>query len=268
MPWLQKLMSPSWIFTIAVTLIGAWFAQHLQNTAKSISIQVVSKTPLLSSTAPEMQSLEILLNGKKLVSPYLSSVQIVNDGGLPITADDIKSQLGLRVAEGTSIVNAIVTAKKPNELEPIIHLAANSFSMQPTLLNPGDSVSIAVTTSGNRPEFITFGRIAGISEIAALDNSTKGQRPMIVLIYAIASFLLFTCVCLLGIGASEVEGTFELRRRALAVGAIASVLGFSFAFDHLSDAMGQPSMLSNLGAYLSIAVLGGAFATWLNWKKN
>jgi hypothetical protein len=70
--------------------VWLWFADQ---TAKSVSVQLVSQVPLYPNNRDAVVGLQITIDGVSLIDPYLSVLKIVNEGGKPVATADFEAPL-------------------------------------------------------------------------------------------------------------------------------------------------------------------------------
>jgi hypothetical protein len=72
--------------------------------------------------------------------------------------------------------------------------ATQSVQLRPLLLNPGDTLTLAIITSGGAPRFIPKARIAGVTKVL-LNDVSKGKagwkRASIYFAVALLAFVLY-----------------------------------------------------------------------------
>lgn len=77
----------------------------------------------------------------------------------------------------------------PVDIDPAIEWDKNTIRIKPTLLNPRDSITLSVVSSGGQPTFSARARIIGISAIEVAKTDTKAASPWkrwLLLIAAVA----------------------------------------------------------------------------------
>lgn len=139
----------------------------------SLRVQIISKTPLQPSAPPALPGLTISFEGQELEKPYLTVLEIINDGVRHVPASAFESPLEIKTQDSVKITRAEVAAVAPEDLQPKIERGPNILMLQPLLLNPSDSIRIAFITSGGVPEFSSRGRIEGITLISVEDTEAK-----------------------------------------------------------------------------------------------
>ncbi|WP_445286543.1 hypothetical protein [Variovorax atrisoli] len=157
---------------VASVLVPLWlWRADLQ--AKSISIHVLSATALQQPWSG-LDNLQVTLDGVQVKDAVVTTFQVINDGAKPIPASDFESAIRLHVGEKSKVVRAQVSDSAPKELPVVLQSDSSSVSVQPLLLNPGDSIKILLITSNGLPTLSTSGRIAGVSSIGLEFLRTEG----------------------------------------------------------------------------------------------
>lgn len=134
--------------------------------SRSVSVQLTSSVAIQADIGQSIDDMEIFFSGEKVESPYLSTLEVINDGARPIASSDFETPIQVSVQKDAAIVQTQIEATHPQDLPRTLELAGASAVIHPLLLNPGDSISISLITSGNAPEFVVRGRIAGVAAIA------------------------------------------------------------------------------------------------------
>lgn len=159
------------ILPVVASVAPLWF---YYSDARSLRVQIISKTSLQpSTTAHALPGLTISLEGQELEKPYLTVLEIINDGGREIPASAFESPLEIKTQDSVKVARAEVTVVSPRDIQPKIERGQNVLKLQPLLLNKSDSIRIAFITSGGFPEFSSRGRIEGITSIPIEDTGVK-----------------------------------------------------------------------------------------------
>lgn len=133
--------------------------------SKSLSLRIFSSVAI-QSTAPSIEGIQIFIEGQKIENPFLTTLELLNDGDKPISAADFESPITLIEDQAIKIVRVQTAELKPAGLPVAITSSSSALRIAPLLLNPGDSIKLVVITSGGGPKFQPIARIAGISQIS------------------------------------------------------------------------------------------------------
>jgi len=158
--------------TVAGIAVPVWLWQADQS-SKSLSIKLLSRTSILPTEQGAASDIEVFSDGIRLTAPHLALFEILNNGSKPISASDFDSPVQINVLSETKLVRANVSSKAPKDIETRLVTETTGFSLKPTLLNPGDTITVTTITSGEPPIFQSTARIVGISNVVLKDGTTK-----------------------------------------------------------------------------------------------
>ena len=181
------------VIALAGVLVPIWFAQSDVN-GKSLSVRHVASTALAPPEIASVPRLAVTLEGVVVNSPYLSTLELKNNGNRPIPSTDFESPLEIATGGDVKVVRARVVDVRPGDPKATIDIEPHLIVVRPLLLNPGDTVSISALTSGALPVFVPSARIAGISRVEFVD-ATREPRNWLVLsvttLLSLAGFVLY-----------------------------------------------------------------------------
>lgn len=173
-------ISPDWKFwlvlvaTVASVVAPVWLWRS-DLTSRALTVSVASRTALSPALSHPPTDLQISIGGRTLVDPYSSIVEIANTGAKPILSAEIEGSINLDITGASKLVQAKVVESHPPSLSPSLDVKGQRVSIQPLLLNPGDAITIAVLTENGSPTLLPRARIAGISDIAFQETSSKSS---------------------------------------------------------------------------------------------
>lgn len=173
-------MSFDWKFvvatlaTIAGIFVPVWLWQA-DISARSLSVRLASSIALQPTEATSIPDIQISIDGVNIKSPFLSTLVLSNDGSKPVTVSDYESPIELSVGQDTQIVRARISSVEPHNLKAELDTSKQSVKLRPLLLNPDDTLTIAIITSGGSPSFDARARIAGISKVKFEDGTMKKE---------------------------------------------------------------------------------------------
>ena len=199
--------------TIAGVLVPVWLWQG-DLSARSLSVRLVSSVALQPAGTTSIPDLIVSIDGVKIQSPFLSTLELSNDGSKPIPASDFESPIELSAGQNTKVVRARISFAEPKDVKAELVTSSESIKVRPLLLNSMDTLTIVVITSGGPPIFIPRARIAGISKIKYEDTTTKRSNW-----YAAISLAV---IALLAIVLYFVYGAVLLKPNALRLGRVLS----------------------------------------------
>ena len=233
------------LFIALAGVIGPVFLWQFDISSKSLSVQLVSTVPLQPEVKSSVKGLQIVIDGVKTDRPYLSTIEIVNDGSKPIPSSDFESDLEIRLTNSAYVIRGGIVESIPHEIPAEISFEERSkLVLDPLLLNPKDSITITVITAGGAPKFEPFARISGISKVSYEDltenkaNWKKASGFFFLSILSITLYLVFSV--------SLIRPNIVLISRELALATmVVSVLSSSsFARRAMGLANIEPSILS------------------------
>lgn len=162
--------------------------------SRSISVRLVSSVALQSDVGFSVQGLQLVLDGVTIESPYLSILQLINDGVKPIAASDFEAPLEIRINTERKFVRAGVLSTQPSGIPAALVSESGVVKLQPLLLNPKDSLNFVLLTSGGQPVFEPHARVAGVEKILYEDTTARQKGwPRALLYYGVAvlGFVLY-----------------------------------------------------------------------------
>lgn len=171
-----------WKFNLSfLTAIGGiaipLFLWQADNSAKAISLEVISVTSLDPNPVQRLQGLEVTLEGKSIPKPYLSVLEIRNTGTKPVIASDFETPLEIITTPPVAVLRVEVNESNPSDLQPSLSASETKLLVQPLLLNPEDSIRLSVLTAGEQPTFSARSRVVGITSIPTLNTAhSKSER--------------------------------------------------------------------------------------------
>ncbi len=189
-------MTLDWKFALSIFValvgvlvpIGLW---QLDSGSRGISVRLISSVEIQPLKSPAMSELQISVDGLKLEAPFISTIELRNDGSKPISASDFESALEVGVNDGIRIVRARIASSQPSDIRGDLAFEAHVLKLQPLLLNPNDSLTLAVISAGGNPVFTPRARIVGINKIAFEDATKTSSRTKAIALYLPLSLLTF-----------------------------------------------------------------------------
>lgn len=257
--------------TFIATLAGLamplwlWFADL---NSRSLLLSVVSQTALTSEEAGTIKGLQVFVDGVPIVAPTLSVIQVSNDGNKPIPSADYEGPLEVRFGEGTKVIRAEVTATSPRDIEAKLSSEALIVRIEPLLLNPDDSVTLSLLTSGKPPTFQPRARVAGVSTIKLSDGTAKTPPSRIALLALLASVLFFAASDIANSSFVGGQPFIVVRKRAaLLIMTACGLAGMAFFFVFF-QAAGFEGLAWLAGLMFTVVVAGALLAAVLNRGAN
>lgn len=187
-----KRLDWKYFVMLIVTIIGAalpWWLPKIESSGKPIVVEITSSTNLQPFKAEFLQELQILIDGVPVNQPFLSSIKISNEGEKVISTKDFETPLYI-IFGGSVILDKLkIENTSPPDVEAKVETEKSGFHLMPMLLNPGDSISITVLTSGGKPSIIAKTRIAGVSAISVVDGQTRKKNFLVIALMFLLSII-------------------------------------------------------------------------------
>jgi hypothetical protein len=169
------------------------FLWQFDLSSRSLSTRLVTSVALQPEVGAAGEGLQVVLDGAKLESPYLSTLELTNDGSKPIAAADFEVPLELRVAADRKVVRARISSSQPASIPGSLVVGDQVVKLQPLLLNPKDSITFAIITAGGVPSFEPHARISGVSKVSYEVRTSEGSRKKGIglLLVAVVSLAIY-----------------------------------------------------------------------------
>jgi hypothetical protein len=172
----EILRDPLWQFVGVVVALGAIAISIIlymkSRSRKSLAYSIVSITRLLSVKTEIKKDLQMFYKGKPIEQVHLVLVKIVNNGNLPVTANDFERPFSLQFKKNTQILNAEVANANPSSLQPSIKVEEQKIIVDPILLNSSDSVTLKLLVSKLTCDFDVDARVVGVREIREIGGTS------------------------------------------------------------------------------------------------
>lgn len=235
--------------------------------AKSLGLRVASQVALQPETASAMSGLQITIDGTVVVSPYLSVIELTNDGDKPIPPGEFEAPIELRLQPDTRVARARVTGSNPKDLEVHLTWDPQVVRVAPILLNPKDSVRISVLTAGQPPTFSPRVRIAGVAAVAIDDTRGKAMSWPVRFLWLCAGFLLFIVSDLTNEAITSARPLRLRRRSAILVSGTSGIAG-AVMFMHFLDAMGVQELWQIVLSFIALTLVTLVSSAVLNGPER
>ncbi|MFN9470997.1 hypothetical protein [Acidovorax sp.] len=236
-------------------------------TSKSLEFRVASQVSLEPARSGDIKGLQITLDSEPLDRPYLTVVELINDGLRPISSSEFEGPAEIRLSVGTKVVRAELVSAYPKSLEARVAITEKGIAVAPLLLNPEDKLTISILSSGGQPLFSPSARIAGVTEIK-LDVS-QGKIPAWKLsgLALLAAFLLFVASDITNKGFFTGKPVVLRKRAAIFVSVVTGITGVSMFVIFLNN-VGVQGWWQNVLAAIVLLIFTGLVATLLNLRPK
>ena len=102
----------------------------------------------------------------------------------------------LQINADASIIRAQIVSVTPKDLRPELEINQGLISIKPLLLNPGDTITLSVLTSGAPPRFEARARVVGVPSVPFLEESQSKTPFSLLVIKAFEILIIFTVAAL------------------------------------------------------------------------
>jgi hypothetical protein len=109
--------------------------------------------------------MQILYKGRPVEQGYLILIKIINSGSSPIRKDDFERPISIKFNKEASILSAEIANTDPEELEASASYNVRNMTLEPCLMNKGDSITLRFIVNKLRGDISIDGRIVGVKRI-------------------------------------------------------------------------------------------------------
>lgn len=174
---LEILRDPLWQFVGAVLAVAALVASfviyQLQRSRKGITYDILSRTNVLTIREELEGKLQVLYEGEPAKSLTLMVLKVWNSGNQPILASDFERPLSFCTGNASRLLSAAVTQVEPAELLIDVAVAENILTVKPTLLNPGDAVTLKLLVRDSGSVLCPDARVVGVKSVRRAGEGSK-----------------------------------------------------------------------------------------------
>ncbi|MDP3229340.1 MAG: hypothetical protein Q8N13_15365 [Acidovorax sp.] len=264
MNFVKKMLHHTLVGGVIAGLVVLLFQSYFERTSKSLTGRVVSQVSLQPESTSALKGLQVSVDGVVLERPYLTTIEIKSDGSRPIPASDFESPIELRSQPGTNVVRVQVASVSPQDLEVKPTSDGQVVQVPPLLLNAGETFSLLILSTGDKPTFTPRVRIAGVQKME-LENTPKSETKRVL-----GGVLLFIGLILLCIADLTMPSLLarEGVNMSVPIAAITSLTTGFVAVIFLAY------FLESIGMTSQWKIYGTLLATWLamgvlnaTWKR-
>lgn len=249
------------VVAISGIAVPVWLWQVDLN-SKNVSITILSQTAIAPPASNQVSGIEVTYKGDQISYPYLSLIEIKNNGSKPIIASDIESPINIKIDGSSKLRVATVTERSPKDFDPKINFTDSAVFLKPALMNPDDRVVLAIVTSDKLPSLTASARISGINDINIVHAGESKASKFLNWAYLLIA-ISFTVAGLASFeGVLSNNGVFINMKTAILISFITLVAGSGFLLAH-TKSMGLDHI--GYGAYVfGISIVGVIIANKLN----
>ncbi|WP_047537877.1 hypothetical protein [Methylotenera versatilis] len=190
-----------WIFGVLIPFfVGIttnYFNNYFNNEPKALKLQVTSTVSLQPELAEPINELKVLFDGEELKQPYVSTLELENEGSKDILVSDFESPIEILVFDPVKMLKTKIVSTTPKDIRSEIFIENNRLKVKPQLLNSLDKLTFSLVTSGGKPEFSPYARIAGIKSINFKQNVKEKDEiniPTGIIFFIISILSLYVCL--------------------------------------------------------------------------
>jgi hypothetical protein len=196
---LDLLRDPIWQFIGAIlgiiAIVVSVYLFLLQRNRKSLAYKIETETALLTVTDELRGKLQIIYEGVPVQNVHLIILKIISDGNLPIASNDFEKPLNFSFGDEAVVLGAEIIKTNPITLKPKLNIMEGKISLEPTLLNSKDTLTIKVIISQFGGVITPDARIVGVSNIKKVVGDKVSTREVMTSFF-IYSILAFTVMFL------------------------------------------------------------------------
>lgn len=178
---MKYLKDPVWQFIgVVIALIVPVTIYLIDRPVKSLQVQILSNSPLVSINAEISPQIKILYKNKPLQTLSLILLRFENVGNEPIKESDYSEPTRIFLSPDAEVGEVTVQETKPEgiKLNPTVS-ASNQVTIAKSLLNPGDQAVLKILALNNDGTLKVEGRIVGIPEfkiLSALESDPDRKK--------------------------------------------------------------------------------------------
>jgi hypothetical protein len=174
-----------------ISLVWALWSGYLGLKPHSLEFKLVSQVAIQPKETDSISGIQVTVDGVQVESPYLSVLELTNNGRKPIPKSDFEAPLELHTGSGVMVVRAQVTTTNPKDIEAHLEATKDVLTLSPLLLNPDDTITISVLTAGKPPAFTPRARIADISILSLYDDTKNTSNIVETIAFGILTIALY-----------------------------------------------------------------------------
>lgn len=262
-----KSIDWKYIVMFVVTLVCALVPVLWQSKqeARAITVKYLSSTTLQLDQQAGIKDLQVTINGRNIDRPYLSLLQVVNDGAKPILSSDFETPIELFAKNEALVVSAQVTDTSPAGITAKVSTDDKRVMIAPFLVNPDDSVFLTVLTSGGAPSFEAKARIAGVKGVNFVDSSLPAPHRVGFVMKLFASLSMLTLYFLYMASASRM---LIVSRPLAYMTGITCIVGAVLILETVGTEVETSLPLGKGGLFILILVIAGLGARQIAKRIN
>jgi hypothetical protein len=210
---------------LAVLIAIAVYLLQARRDRRAVTCHVGDRS-LVSVGREARDKVRITYDGVEVTGVRLIEVVLRNSGRAPLRKEDFERPIAIRIPEGVTLLPSTLAAVgEPEEIRPVAVLDGIGVSVEPTLLNPGDRISVGILASGfsRSAHLIDVDvRIAGVKDVSVEDNSRSSPPPRAYVLRRASTALLVATTLTAAVGGLVANLATQRQRRSHTAIAVAS----------------------------------------------
>lgn len=190
---MEFLRDPVWQFVGAVIgLIGLVATILLARRKKRLSYRIRWIKELVSVDDAVRGSVKVSFNDAPVEKVHFVALSLYNTGGLSISKTDYETPISIQFGEQSQVLTASVGETRPKNLPVKLGITEKTVTLEPILLNPGDSLLLSCLVNRlDQKNIGIHGRIVGLSDIKVLPDSDSTRKQARILRFV--GFVFYGC---------------------------------------------------------------------------
>lgn len=183
MSYIEKLAFLTDHASLLIGVLGAlsgiaipFVIYKMQQKRRRMTYQRIASIPLLTVKEELAGRLSVNFDGQPVKSIRTTTVRIKNAGNLPITGEDQKECIAIRVGVDAKILSADIVERTPSTLNPILTVVESGAFVTPLLLNSGDSFVVKLLVQDGDDFIYARGRIVGVRDFERVSDPDEQFR--------------------------------------------------------------------------------------------
>jgi len=225
----------SFIFTIIIPIVGlaatAWGVYDNFN-EREFSYEEKLITTFEENTSEGWPEIKVLFNDNEIVDGGILNLRFKNTGNEAIYSNDFDQPIIVTLDSKSHFLSVRHISSTPNRLTPIYKFNGNKLTIEPTLFNPGNEITIQAVISGTPKIDKILTRIGGIDEALQIEPEEKE-----ILKYFSWALLLYSLIAMMGItilteafvNRSKNESSIKITKSSVAIISIVIIMPASIA---------------------------------------
>jgi hypothetical protein len=179
----QALRDPIWQFVgVAISILAllvSVIAIRVQQRKKSLCYAFSNERPILYVFDEKLKSrLTLSLDGMPVQGLSTYEVAVFNDGNVAVLPTDFIEPIRIEFGSNSKILAVAVTDSAPQDLNVTVAPNGATYSIEPTLLNPGDEFVVQFLVDQSEREHYSAptvrARVAGVQQLRLRSSRPAG----------------------------------------------------------------------------------------------